>query len=99
SLTPPSVHRSVGKRTSANVLPAKSKARHLTAPVLKSQPVITLLEGTHRRASLTGDGLPEHGYPRKSGIFTAPEAQSKGRFCSWRHSRQKSPEIHQGSVI
>src|SRR5260370_33362381 len=47
--TPPSVHKSVGSRTSASVLPPKSNARHLTAPVLKSQPVTTLSGVTYLR--------------------------------------------------
>src|SRR5262245_4718174 len=51
--TPPSVHRSVGNRTSASVLPSRSKARHLTAPVLKSQPVRMLLEAMPFRGSAT----------------------------------------------
>src|SRR5262245_39105555 len=53
SLTPPSVHRSVGSRTSARVRPFRSNAKHLTPPVLKSQPVMTLSEETQRRGSAT----------------------------------------------
>src|SRR5437868_3257306 len=53
SETPPSVKRSVGKRTSASVWPLRSKATHFTAPVLKSQPVITLSGGTQRKGSAT----------------------------------------------
>ena len=49
----PRVHRSVGRRTSASVLPSRSKARHLTAPVLKSQPVTIRSAGTQRSGSAT----------------------------------------------
>ena len=48
---PPGVHRSVGRRTWARIWPSRSKARHLTAPVLKSQPVRTVSAGTWRRGS------------------------------------------------
>src|SRR5260370_572889 len=51
SETPFSVHRSVGSRTSATVLPCRSKATHFTAPVLKSQPVMMLSGSTARGGS------------------------------------------------
>src|SRR5262249_35698607 len=38
---------------SASCRPSRSKASPLTAPVLKSQPMITLSGGTHRRGSVT----------------------------------------------
>src|SRR5262249_52462007 len=39
------------RRTCARVWPVRSKARHLTPPVLKSQPVMTVSGGTKRRGS------------------------------------------------
>src|SRR4051812_23631635 len=49
--TPPGVQRSVGSRTSARTWPSRSNARHLTAPVEKSQPVTTVSGATQRRGS------------------------------------------------
>src|SRR6516164_9037452 len=56
SETPPLVHRSVGSRASAIVLPPRSKARHFTPPVLKSQPVMTADSGRQRNGSGTRFG-------------------------------------------
>ena len=57
SATPLAVQRSVGMRASARVLPSRSNARHLTAPVLKSHPVMIAFSGTHRIGSVISISL------------------------------------------
>src|SRR4051794_38192097 len=71
--TPPSVHRSVGNRTSATTWPATSNARHLTAPVLKSHPVMMAFSESVRRE----DGMREDS---RSLVVQCVFAVQGGRF-------------------
>jgi len=81
------IQMSVGRRISSNTSPSRLKARHLTAPVLKSHPVITLSHSTHRKLSAIASLVC---YP----VFVSLKA-----YPTTPHPRPLSPQAGRGELV